>query len=58
MDAFGAVRIRTLKDQCANGHRFETLQHANSVTADWIDFSTTGAFTRRWVKRLLLRLML
>ena len=28
--------IRTLKDQCVHHHRFETLQHANRVIADWI----------------------
>ena len=30
--------IRTLKDQCAHRHRFESLQHANRVTGDWIRF--------------------
>ena len=28
--------IRTLKDQCVHRHRFETLQHANRVIADWV----------------------
>ncbi|WP_404303092.1 integrase core domain-containing protein [Alicycliphilus denitrificans] len=28
--------IRTLKDQCVHRHRFETLQHASRVIADWI----------------------
>ncbi|CAM3605573.1 Integrase catalytic domain-containing protein [Delftia tsuruhatensis] len=30
--------IRTLEDQCVHRHRFETLQHASRVIADWIDF--------------------
>jgi putative transposase len=30
--------IRTLKEQCAHRHRFETLQHACRVTGDWIAF--------------------
>ena len=30
--------IRTLKDQCVHRHRFETLQHASRVIADWIGF--------------------
>ena len=30
--------IRTLKDQCVHRHRFETLQHASRVIADWISF--------------------
>ncbi len=30
--------IRTLKDQCVHRHRFESLQHANRVLADWIRF--------------------
>ncbi|WP_375212643.1 integrase core domain-containing protein, partial [Aquabacterium sp.] len=30
--------IRTLKDQCVHRHRFETLQHASRVIADWIAF--------------------
>jgi putative transposase len=30
--------IRTLKDQCDHRHRFETLQHASHVIADWIGF--------------------
>ena len=28
--------IRTLKEQCVHRHRFETLQHAGRVIADWI----------------------
>ncbi|WP_374622555.1 transposase [Pandoraea sp.] len=28
--------IRTLKEQCAHRHPFETLQHANRVIGDWI----------------------
>ena len=28
--------IRTLKEQCAHRHRFETLQHASRVIGDWI----------------------
>ncbi|WP_234687892.1 integrase core domain-containing protein [Comamonas aquatica] len=40
--------IRTLKDQCVHRHRFETLQHASRVIADWIGFITTGALIRRW----------
>ena len=30
--------IRTLKEQCVHRHRFETLQHASRVIADWIQF--------------------
>ncbi|HBP28411.1 MAG TPA: transposase [Advenella kashmirensis] len=30
--------IRTLKEQCAHHHRFETLQHASRVIGDWIRF--------------------
>jgi len=30
--------LRTLKDQCVHGHRFETLQHASQVVSDWIGF--------------------
>ena len=30
--------IRTLKEQCAHRHRFETLQHASRVIGDWIRF--------------------
>ena len=30
--------IRTLKDQCVHCHRFESLQHASRVIADWIGF--------------------
>lgn len=30
--------IRTLKEQCVHRHRFETLQHASRVIADWISF--------------------
>ncbi|WP_206210880.1 integrase core domain-containing protein [Vogesella urethralis] len=30
--------IRTLKEQCARQHRFESLAHANRVIADWIGF--------------------
>lgn len=30
--------IRTLKEQCAHRHRFETLQHAARVIGDWIGF--------------------
>jgi putative transposase len=30
--------IRTLKEQCVHRHRFETIQHANRVIADWITF--------------------
>jgi putative transposase len=30
--------IRTLKEQCAHRHRFETLQHARRVIGDWIQF--------------------
>lgn len=30
--------IRTLKEQCAHRHRFETLQHASRVIGDWIAF--------------------
>ncbi|WP_236596910.1 transposase [Paraburkholderia hiiakae] len=28
--------IRTLKEQCVHRHRFEKLQRANGVIADWI----------------------
>jgi putative transposase len=30
--------IRILKEQCVHRHRFETLQHASRVIADWIGF--------------------
>ena len=30
--------IRTLKEQCAHRHRFESLVHASRVIADWIGF--------------------
>lgn len=30
--------IRTLKEQCVHRQRFESLQHANRVIADWIGF--------------------
>ena len=30
--------IRTLKEQCAHHHRFETLQHAMQVIGDWVYF--------------------
>ena len=30
--------IRTIKEQCAHRHRFETLQHASRVIGDWIQF--------------------
>ena len=30
--------IRTLKEQCVHRQRFETLQHATRVIADWISF--------------------
>ncbi|MGV8942047.1 MAG: integrase core domain-containing protein, partial [Lysobacter sp.] len=30
--------IRTLKEQCAHRHRFETRQHATRVIGDWIQF--------------------
>ena len=30
--------IRTLKEQCAHRHRFESLQHASRVLGDWIGF--------------------
>nr|WP_312988937.1 integrase core domain-containing protein [Comamonas koreensis] len=30
--------LRTLKEQCAHRHRFETLQHASRVIGDWIGF--------------------
>lgn len=33
--------IRTLKEQCAHRHRFETLQHASRVMGDWIRFYNT-----------------
>lgn len=33
--------IRTLKEQCAHRHRFETLQHASRVIGDWIRFYNT-----------------
>jgi putative transposase len=31
----------TLKEQCVHRYRFETLQHANRVIADWIGFYNT-----------------
>ena len=30
--------IRTPKEQCVHRQRFETLQHASCVIADWIGF--------------------
>lgn len=33
--------IRTLKEQCVHRHRFETIQHASRVIADWIQFYNT-----------------
>ncbi|OWW18037.1 IS3 family transposase [Noviherbaspirillum denitrificans] len=33
--------IRTLKEQCVHRQRFETLQHASRVIADWIGFYNT-----------------
>jgi putative transposase len=30
--------IRTLKEQYAHRHRFESLQHASRVIGDWIGF--------------------
>jgi putative transposase len=33
--------IRTLKEQCIHRHRFETLQHATRVVADWIQWYNT-----------------
>jgi putative transposase len=33
--------IRTLKEQCAHRHRFESLQHASRVLSDWITFYNT-----------------
>ena len=30
--------IRTLKEQCAHRHRFETFRHASRVIGDWISF--------------------
>jgi len=33
--------IRTLKEQCAHRHRFETQQHASRVIGDWIRFYNT-----------------
>lgn len=30
--------IRTFKEQCVHRHRFETLQHASRVIANWIPF--------------------
>ena len=30
--------IRTIKEQCIHRHRFESLQHASRVIADWIAF--------------------
>lgn len=30
--------IRTLKEQCAHRHRFESIQHASRVIGDWISF--------------------
>ncbi|MFZ9430059.1 MAG: IS3 family transposase [Burkholderiaceae bacterium] len=33
--------IRTLKEQCAHRHRFESQQHAGRVIGDWIHFYNT-----------------
>ena len=43
--------IRTLKEQCAHGHRFETIQYASRVV-DVIGYAltTTGAHTRLGMK--------
>jgi putative transposase len=41
--------IRTLKEQCAHRHRFETQQHAMRAIGDWIQFTTTDALIRRWL---------
>ena len=30
--------IRTIKEHCVHRHRFESLQHANRVLSDWIQF--------------------
>lgn len=30
--------IRSLKEQCTHRHRFESIQHATRVIADWISF--------------------
>lgn len=30
--------IRTINEQCVHRHRFEPLQHASRVLADWIQF--------------------
>ena len=30
--------IRTIKEQCIHRYRFESLQHANRVLSDWIQF--------------------
>lgn len=30
--------IRTLKEQCTHRHRFESIQHATRVIADWRAF--------------------
>ncbi len=30
--------IRTLKEQCINRHRFETLKNASRIIGDWIQF--------------------
>ena len=30
--------IRTLREQCTHRHRFESIQHATRVIADWISF--------------------
>ena len=33
--------IRTLKEQCVRRHRFESVQHASRIIADWILFYNT-----------------
>lgn len=33
--------IRTLKEQCVHRHRFERVQHASRIIADWILFYNT-----------------
>ncbi|MEC5208823.1 transposase InsO family protein [Vogesella perlucida] len=30
--------IRTLKEQCAHRHHFESLSHVSRVISDWIGF--------------------
>ena len=40
--------IRTLQEQCAHRHRFETLRQARRMIGDWISF-----YIHRWPHQAL-----